>query len=213
MRRTVYRRIFKVSLAEPLFALALITLMMFLFFLNNGLHEVARPYAPPGQSLYVLSKATALLVYVLMWWQIMSVIFKRVNVKLHIILGTSLFLLITLHMVLFIAAVSIRQGELHMGALLPDFTIGYYETGVSVGVFAFLLMLLATVASTLRKRLGKYWKYGHALVYFSFLLATIHGLMIGSDINSGLFSYVVYGAVFSLVIAFLYKKTSLFQKI
>lgn len=162
-------------------------------------------YAPPGQTLYVLSKTTALFVYVLMWWQIMLGMFKKINKKQHVILGASLFVLIFIHVALFVTAVSIRQGELHLSVLVPVFSEGYYSDALAIGVIAFFMIIAATLAAVLRKQFSKSWKWVHALVYFSFLLATVHSLMIGSEVNSGLFSYIVYGAVLSLVVAFIYK--------
>lgn len=194
------------NVINPLIGTTLIILVAYLFFLSNGLNEIIRPYAPPGQSLYVLSKVTALLVYMLMWWQIMLGIFKKINTKYHIVLGTSIFILIISHAALFITAVSIRQGELHLGILIPNFTAGYYKTGLSFGVIAFFFIAIATIASTLRRRFSKTWRYGHALVYLAFALATIHGLMIGSDIHSEVFLCIVYGAVSSLLFAYIYKK-------
>lgn len=206
MAHDMNRSITNTNVPSQLIGVTLVALMTYLYFLSNGFNELARPSAPPGQSLYVLSKATALLVYVLMWWQIMLGIFKRVNTKYHVVLGSSLFILIILHATLFIAAVSIRQGELHLGILFPNFTTGYYKSGLSLGVIALFCICIATLSGILRNRFGKFWKYGHNLVYLTFALATIHGFMIGSDVSSGIFSYVVYGAMLSIIIALIYQK-------
>ena len=192
---------------NSVYTLTGVSLMMFMTYLLLGesFSEFLRPYAPPGQTLYVLSKATALFVYILMWWQIMLGMFKKVNKKYHIILGTSLFILIFIHVFLFVIAVSIRQGELHLTMLVPDFSAGYYNNGLSMGVLAFCMIIVAVITAALRKQFRKVWKFGHALVYLAFALATVHGLMIGSNVNADLFSYVVYGAAFSLIFAFMYK--------
>jgi len=121
--------------------------------------------------------------------------------------GISIFVLIFCHVLLFVSAVSIRQEELSIGMLLPDFSIGYYKNGLSLGVLAFFFILIATISGILRKRLHKFWKLGHGFVYLTFALATVHGLMIGSDVNSVLLSTIVYGAVLSLVIVFVYQKS------
>jgi DMSO/TMAO reductase YedYZ heme-binding membrane subunit len=206
MEFNVYKSSININISVPLAGSILLVFAGYLLFKDIGLSDLARSYAPPGQSLYVLSKVTAILVYMLMWWQILLGVFKKVNTKYHALSGMTLLFLIVFHATLFITAVSIRQGELHLGMLLPDFTAGYYKTGLSLGVIGFYLLVIATIASTLRSRFRQSWRYGHSLVYFTFALATIHGLMIGSDINSGLFSYIVYGAVLSLTIAFAYQK-------
>lgn len=202
----VYKSNLDINLLGPLAGSILLVFAGYFLFMADDLSDITRSHAPPGQSLYVLSKLTAMLIYMLMWWQILLGIFKKVNTKYHAFSGVSLLFLIILHATLFITAVSIRQGELHLGMLLPDFTAGYYKTGLSLGVIGFYLIVIATISSALRRRFNKYWRYGHTLVYLTFALATVHGLMIGSDINSGLFLFFVYGAVASLIIAFLYKK-------
>jgi DMSO/TMAO reductase YedYZ heme-binding membrane subunit len=202
----VNKSIISTNVISPLFGVTLVLLATYLYFLSNGLNEITRPYAPPGQTLYVLSKVTALLVYVLMWWQIMLGIFKKINTNHHIVFGTGIFILIISHATFFITAVSIRQEQLVLGVLLPSFTAGYYKSGLSLGVIALLFIFIATLSGTLRNRFSKYWKFGHGLVYLTFAVATIHGLMIGSDVSSGIFSYIVYGAMFSLVIALIYQK-------
>lgn len=184
-----------------------VSLAVFVIYLLSGssLSEFSRPYAPPGQTLYVLSKVTALFVYILMWWQIMLGMLKKVNQTQHIILGSILFLFIIIHVTLFVTAVSIRQDELHLAMLVPDFSRGYYNIGLSMGVLAFGMIIIAMIAAVLKTQLNQFWKFGHVLVYLAFIFATLHGLMIGSDLNTGLLSYIVYGAAFSLIIVFIYK--------
>lgn len=191
---------------NPLTGVTFIAFVMYLFLLNGSFNALARPYAPPGQTLYVLSKAAAIFVYLLMWWQIMLGVTKSINTKHHTILGISVLVLILSHIILFISAVSIRQGALSLGMLLPDFTTGYYASGISLGVLALFLILVASVSGVLRKKVPKHWKIGHNLVYITFTLATLHGLMIGSDVNSGMFSYIIYGAIFSLISVFIFQK-------
>ena len=202
----VNKSIINKNTVSPLLGIPLIALAAYLYFLNNGLNEITRPYAPPGQSLYVLSKVAAILVYLLMWWQIMLGLFKKINTTHHIVFGTGIFILITSHATLFIAAVSIRQEQLVLGMLLPDFTAGYYKSGLSLGVIALFFIFMVTFTGFLRKKLKNVWKVGHSLVYITFTLASVHGLMIGSDVNSGVLTYIVYGAALSLIFAFFYKK-------
>lgn len=196
----------KINIIITLMGATVVMLLTYLYLKSNGLIEMMRPYAPPGQALYVLSKATALLVYILMWWQIMLGIFKSLNTKRHIMLGMSLLFLIMAHISLFIGAVSTRQEKLNLDILLPSFSHGYYKTGLSLGVVAFIFILIASTAGIFRQQMHKLWKFGHGLVYLTFVFATIHGLMIGSDMSSRLFYYVVYGAMATLLIAFIYKK-------
>lgn len=177
-----------------------------LFISNGHLTEMSRSYAPPGQTLYLLSKITAIFVYLLIWFQIMVGIISKVNKQLHIMLGIAVFSLITIHVILFISAVSIRQDELSLGILLPNFSSNYYKSGMSYGVMALFFIVIASLAGIFRKKFQNHWKMGHGFVYVTFSLASVHGLMIGSDINSGRLPYFIYGAVVSLMLAFVYKK-------
>ncbi|HFD33275.1 MAG TPA: hypothetical protein ENJ28_11290 [Gammaproteobacteria bacterium] len=190
----------------PILGASLLLVITGLFVSNGHLTEISRNYAPPGQTLYLLSKITAIFVYTLMWWQIMAGIITKVKKQLHTLLGMGVFTLIIIHVILFISAVSIRQDELSLGMLLPNFSSDYYKTGMSFGVMALFFIFIATLTGIFRKRLKNHWKLGHSFVYVTFALATVHGLMIGSDINSDGLSYFIYGAVISLILAFVYKK-------
>lgn len=187
----------------------MIVFATYLLLSNGSIQELARPYSPPGQFLYVLSKIIATCVYLLMWWQIMLGILNKVNTKHHVLLGIGVFFLIIAHVVLFISAVSIRQEELSVAILLPSFSSGYYKSGLSFGVIALVFIFIATVSGLFRKKFQKYWRVGHGFVYLTFVLATVHGLMIGSDVNSGIYPYIFYGAVLSLLFAYIYRNGSL----
>jgi len=197
---------------SPIISVVLIVLVSYLLYLSNGLSEIVRPYAPPGQTLYVLSKAIAIFVYILMWCQIMLGITKKVNIKYHMIFGIIVFVLILSHVFLFISAVSFRQGELSLGMLLPSFSVGYYKSGLSLGVLSLFLIFVAIVSGVMKKKFYMSWKIGHSLVYLTFAVVTVHGLMIGSDFSSKFFTYIVYGAVLSLFAVFFYKKLTIFYE-
>jgi len=190
----------------PLLGVSLLFIMTSLLLSGGDFFALSRTNAPPGQTLYLLSKITAVFVYILMWWQIMLGMAAKVNTQHHILLGVSVFILILMHVLLFISAASIRQDELNLSMLLPNFISGYYNRGLSFGVMALFFIVIATFAGIFRNRLQPFWKVGHSFVYITFTLATVHGLMIGSDINAGVFPYIIYGAVLSLLVAFANKK-------
>ena len=56
---------------NPLTGITLIAFVMYFFLLNGSFNALVRSYAPPGQTLYVLSKVAAIFVYLHMWCQIM----------------------------------------------------------------------------------------------------------------------------------------------
>lgn len=181
-------------------------LVAYVLLSTGDFSELSRLYAPPGQALYVYSKVAAIFVYILMWWQIMLSILKKINTELHMFLGISILALTLTHVFLFISAISIRQEELNLSMLLPSFTSDYYKSGLSFGVMALFFIFIATFSGVFRKKIQGFWRGGHKLVYVTFAFATVHGLMIGSDINSGTLLYIIYGAVFSLIFSYLYKK-------
>jgi hypothetical protein len=87
-------------------------------------------------------------------------------------------------------------------ALLP-FTSGYRPLPVALGTVAFDLLLAVTVTSMLRRFLGaKLWRGIHWLVYVSWPIAFVHGILIGTDLRfgwmqilAGLCAAAVVGAV------------------
>ena len=189
----------------------LVMLFTYLYFRSNNLDTLFRLNAPQGQSLYVISKLMALGVYVLMWWQIMLGLFKKLHTRHHIVLGICTLFLVVTHVISFISAVSLRQDNLAVGLLLPDFTSGYYKSGISLGVIALLCIVVAVISGALRDKLPKYWRFGHGLVYVTFALASVHGLMIGSEI--GVNTYLIYAAVFSLCLALLVIKSNVLKSV
>lgn len=69
---------------------------------------------------------------------------------------------------------------------LPDLTIpfiGPYQPGwVGLGIIGLYLMLLTSISFQFRKQIGqKRWRRLHYLTFAVFILATVHGLMAGTD--------------------------------
>lgn len=69
---------------------------------------------------------------------------------------------------------------------LPDLTIpfiGPYQPGwVGLGIIGLYLMLLTSISFQFRKQIGqKRWRRLHYLTFSVFILATVHGLMAGTD--------------------------------
>lgn len=69
---------------------------------------------------------------------------------------------------------------------LPNLVIpftGPYQPGwVGLGIIGFYLMLLTSISFSLRKQLGqKRWRQLHYLTFAAYILATVHGMMAGTD--------------------------------
>ncbi|HKE96878.1 MAG TPA: hypothetical protein VKB34_21400 [Povalibacter sp.] len=154
---------------------------------------------PPGQTPYILSKLCGMLALSLFWLQCMAALarfspalcgFVQLTRRQHIVLGLITFLFVVTHLGLFIAASTLRTGNLALALLLPKFGQGFYNAYVSLGAIAFWFLLVAIVAGWLRSRGRAGWRWVHASVFLVFTLGFLHGISIGSETRFGLMSYV-----------------------
>lgn len=151
---------------------------------------------PPGQALYIFAKLCALLGLSVFMVQIILGVARKVSflqeysvsIRAHQWMGLSALLLISLHVLLFTTATSLRAGHLNWPILLPDFTHGYYRSMVSIGAIALFLLLVSVLCGWfLRQPKTKYrsWlKAAHMLVFLSMILSFIHAFSIGTETRS-----------------------------
>ena len=143
---------------------------------------------PPGQSLYVLSKLAALYALTLACLQLMWALAKMtgwvkrayLSQALHRTLGISVVGMMSLHVALFVAAASLRKQQLAMGVLFPNFD-GYYNTAVTLGLFAAASICVVAVAGALRAAGARAVKWLHMLAIPAAALAMLHSALIGTD--------------------------------
>lgn len=185
----------------------LIAIPVALFFVFNGPQGFQRAGAPEGQLFYLSSKVLGLCAFTVLWWQFLTTLLARQGQlpsryvpgkRMHIVLGLVLLVLGLLHVTTFVAAASLRSGYLAWQLLVPTFSKGYYVTAVALGIIALLLVLTATAAGLLRKRLPGSWKWGHMPVFGAVVLVCIHAYMIGSEMQSILFLPMFWFVVMSL---------------
>ncbi|TCK18887.1 hypothetical protein DFR30_2172 [Thiogranum longum] len=176
-----------------LWVCALVVGVSILFSVSESLITALTRATPPGQLLYVFSKLTGLLAIVLVWLQLMLSLSSRIFGRMvyagswiHRASGLALLLLLFLHAVLFVAAVSVRNGELSAGILVPDFTSGYYTSSVSLGILGLLLFGLGSGIYVLRQKRERLFRWGHRCVILACLLVFAHSYLIGSDTQSTL---------------------------
>jgi len=154
-----------------------------------------------GSLLNRLTRGAALLGYQALFLAILSSafmkrmlrIFGRPFIKVHHTLSATGLTLLTLHPVgVAISAASAR-------VLLPQFEspIAFLRWG---GAPALLLFAVAASAALLRRTVGQRWRTVHYLVYLAFWLGTVHGMLLGTDLQSG----VVRAVPISLAIAVLF---------
>ena len=186
---------------------SMVVLLTWLYLQARGLGDAVRLYAPPGQTLYVLSRWVALGAFVLLCWQLISSVLQRGDRVRHVLSGLVILLMVAVHAGLFVSAVSMRQGELALAMLLPDFTQGYYQQGLSFGVLGLLSLLFAAAGGAVAARSGKRWLKGHRLVYLAVVFTALHAYMIGSDISLGVLLLLILPVLIVSVAFQAYRKS------
>lgn len=172
---------------------------------------------PGGQFLYVLSKLAGLYALVLIALQIIATLSTRVITlsvvnrnSLHRWLGSFVIILAIAHLLLFFAAVSIRQDAPAMGLFLPSFK-DYYHTRLSFGLFALWAFFLVAVAGMARMRGGtRLSRWLHRSYWIGISLVYLHALAVGTETQSvaGIVFYSLLGVVMLLLLVL-----SLYQRI
>ncbi|VAW62702.1 hypothetical protein MNBD_GAMMA08-1238 [hydrothermal vent metagenome] len=160
---------------------------------------------PEGQLLYVISKLLGLYGLVFLWLH-MSYALLRNSVLNGFIIpwtirkhrNTALFsmALIVVHLLLFIAAVSLRKQTIAVELFIPSFSHGYYKSLLSFGVIAFWLILCVAIMGRLLSLMNQYHAMGiwvHRLSVICFILVYFHGLGVGSETKNGvLFGFYLF---------------------
>ncbi len=200
-------------------AIGLICLSPFLVWMatvSDPLRYLRIQGLPPGQPLYVVAKLLGLLALCLFWTQCVLALARRAPMlagfpssdhPLHRRLGAATFVLIALHVGLFVVAASLRTGHFSWDLLLPSIGHGYYRTSVGLGAVALWLCALAVFAGA---RLGRQqrstskfarWKRMHMLWPLVFVLVFAHAMNIGTESRYGAMRYVVIALAASLAVA------------
>ncbi|HEX3053801.1 MAG TPA: hypothetical protein VHP83_24290 [Aggregatilineaceae bacterium] len=92
--------------------------------------------------------------------------------------------------------------------ILIPFTGPYRPLAVGLGVVSFWITLVVTLSFSSRKRLGNHtWKTLHLSSYLAFGLATVHGLLAGTDADRLGFRLVMVVSVISVVSLLVYRTT------
>lgn len=139
-----------------------------------------------GRPIDALVRAAALLGYQAVFLAIVSSAyvrqlvraFGRPFIKVHHIVSVTGLVLVTLHPV----AVAVRASSL--GVFVPRFESLrlFLQFG---GSLAWYLLVVAALTAALRKPIGRFWRTIHVLNYVAFLLGTVHGIMMGTDLQYG----------------------------
>ena len=165
--------------------------------------------APTGQIGYVFSKLFGLYAVLLLWYQAVSTLLKNTayasalpqwTFLRHRTLGSLTLLTIILHIVCFVTAVSLRKETIAWGLLLPDFK-DFYHTAITVGLFGFVISLVAMAAALLRRRFPMVWQTIHRAMVLVVLLGLVHGYLIGTETRYGLYEIFYCTLILTLLLA------------
>ncbi len=159
---------------------------------------------PKGQFLYVLSKLAGMIVLTCIAWQMIVTLLSKLKMLPEYWLGVKhrtfgLFIVIAAatHILLFIAAVSMRQESMAWSLLLPSFK-DFYHTHLTFGLFGLLILLVVAFAGANRKRIAQKWSVlTHRLYWLAMSFIYFHALVVGSESQSmaGLLVYVSLGGI------------------
>lgn len=134
--------------------------------------------APPGQSLYLVSRAVGLLALVLLSAQMLGGLHRD---SIHQRLGRITLIALLLHPLLFLSGVWLRTGAVRLDLLFPVFGHGYYHDSIALGGVALGLLIVTIAAVLKRESIGAVWRKLHWLSAPALMLVLIHALRIGTD--------------------------------
>ena len=138
---------------------------------------------PSDYTLHAAMRGAAMLGYIYVFFACLSSaflrdlnrLFGRPYLRVHHLVVTAGLTLLTIH------GLTVALDNASASVFLPRFDSaeGFLMWG---GPPAYILIWIAVIAALLRLALGAGWRALHWLNYIAFLLATAHGLMIGTDL-------------------------------
>ncbi|ODS23281.1 hypothetical protein AB835_09680 [Candidatus Endobugula sertula] len=196
-------------MATKIFWLTIFIAPLYLWHMTSDIYRYFLYGAPAGQIWYVLSKLLDLYGALLLWYQVLSSLLRttvyanalpRWTCLHHRILGSLILLIITGHITFFVTDVSLRRELFVWQLLLPDVR-DFYHTAITVGLFGFLIAIVAVIAAVLRKYLAACWKTIHRSMLVVVALGLVHGFLIGTETRYGFYEIFYCALMVSLFIA------------
>jgi DMSO/TMAO reductase YedYZ heme-binding membrane subunit len=151
--------------------------------------------------LHAVIRGTALLGYLLIFMTSLGSLYKRELTRyfgrsfigVHHIFSIGGLALLTLH------GLGVAWQSRSLAAILPDFSslTGFLRLG---GRPALWIFAVTTLTALYRSALRKQWRQIHWLNYLAFVLGTVHGIWIGTDLQA-LIARIVVGVMGAVVAA------------
>lgn len=126
-------------------------------------------------------------------------IFGVSYLKIHHFFSISGLILISLHPVV----MAIDFGTTRI--FIPDFS-SWNAFLHNAGRLVIYIIYIAVIAAIFRKNLLKTWKYIHGLLYPAFILGTVHGILLGSDLENPILVILFIAMIVTVVLIFFYKR-------
>lgn len=131
-------------------------------------------------------------------------IFNKPFLQIHHSFAAVGLVLITLHPIV----LSIQT--LNLSVFLPNFS-SVYSFFSAGGRQALIIIYIAVGFVLIRRKIPKYWRVMHALIYIALFFGIIHGNLLGSDFQNSVIS-IIYNALFVAVLAaFTIKRVQLYR--
>ena len=125
--------------------------------------------------------------------------FRRPFTDVHHPLAITGAVLIVIHPLL--VAIQLKSARI----LIPNFE-SFRSFWTMAGCPALILIALAIFSALLMRRIRRFWRWGHWLIYPALLMAGIHGLRMGQDLKNP-FLAACLGILLALALAvFLFKR-------
>lgn len=150
-----------------------------------------------GQDIvYAVLRLTALLAFSLLFIGIITQTFKKFwwrffkparLQKFHEWSGRVAFTLAISHPILLAAAGFFSASKVFIPQILSEYA---YERTMALGTLGLYALIISVGAAVLRKRLARLWRGLHMMNYLVFYLILLHGLRLGSELQSGMLRYV-----------------------
>jgi sulfoxide reductase heme-binding subunit YedZ len=139
---------------------------------------------PKDAPIYWVIRTAALLGYACVFGAILSSAymrqmvrwFGRPFVKVHHMLSITGLVLILIH------PLAVAWNALDLAVFVPS-TSSWFSFFALGGRPAWYLIGIASLVAAFRKRVGRNWKLFHYLNYLAFWLATVHGILIGTNVQ------------------------------
>ena len=164
---------------------------------------------PGGPALYRFIRVAALLGYSTVFLSILSSaylrelvqLFGRPFIRVHHVISVTGLIVITAHPI----AVAWQSGTLAVFVPKVSSLAGFLDWGGSV---AWYLIGLAAVAALVRKSLKRSWRIIHYVNYLAFVLATVHAIRLGADVQQTYLMIITIVMALAVVAVFAQKRIS-----